>query len=413
MHETRALDTADIVVVGGGIVGLCTAYELRKRGFDVVIVEQRFFAFGATGRNSGSLWLQVRRRGTELDLARRGLARYDAYEEELGPTFELRRNGGLFFYETDAQRAVLEDYVADRLAAGLEVSFLTRREALEHSPILPDSAIGAVHCADDAQIDPQAFARGLGSACLRRGVRAYENTAVLGILRRGDRVTGVRTVRGEVHANGVVWATGAWSVGLSSEGIDLPIVTSRVGQVVTQPMNHAPGAVLHGPRGVTGCGALSDLASYAAAPGVFAAPGPPGQDDFAYDDTLAQNAEGALLIGNSVDGTGSLNPHISMSATHAMIDTALERTGRLGTLGVTGLWAGLVGHTRDRLPIVDHVDGIFVSTGHSYGIATGPACGEILAQRIVDGPTPFDASLALERPGLHEPDSGTGAGTAW
>ena len=250
MHETRALDTADIVVVGGGIVGLCTAYELRKRGFDVVIVEQRFFAFGATGRNSGSLWLQLRRKGTELDLARRGLARYAAYEEELGPTFDFRRGGGLFFYETDAQKAVLEDYVADRRAAGLEVSFLTPDEAREHAPILPESAIGAVHCADDAQIDPQAFARGLGSACLRRGVRAYENTAVLGTLRRGDRVTGVRTVRGEVHANGVVWATGAWSVGLRSEGIDLPITTNRVGQLVTQPMNWAHGAVLHGPRGV-------------------------------------------------------------------------------------------------------------------------------------------------------------------
>jgi glycine/D-amino acid oxidase-like deaminating enzyme len=404
MDSTRPLDSADIVVVGGGIVGLCTAFELRKRGFDVVIVEQRFFAFGATGRNSGSLWLQVRRAGPELDLARRGLERYAAYEAELGPTFEFRRNGGLFFYETEAQRAVLEDYVTDRRAAGLEVSFLSPRAALKHSPVLPESAIGAVYCADDAQIDPQAFARGLGAACLRRGVRVYENTAVLGTLRRGDTVTGVRTVRGEVHANGVVWATGAWSVGLRSEGIDLPIVTSRVGQLVTQPMTYSPGAILHGPRGAAECGALTDLPSYT--PEAFTAPTPPGQDDFSYDDTLAQNTEGALLIGNSVDGTGSLNPHISMSATHAMIDTALERTTRLGELGVTGLWAGLVGHTRDHLPIVDHIDGIFVNTGHSYGIATGPACGEILAQMIIDEPNAFGERLAVDRPGLHGPDSG-------
>src|SRR3954464_5015162 len=131
MDSTRPLDSADIVVVGGGIVGLCTAFELRKRGFDVVIVEQRFFAFGATGRNSGSLWLQVRRAGPELDLARRGLERYAAYEAELGPTFEFPRNGALFFYETEAQRAVLEDYVTDRRAAGLEVSFLSPRAALK------------------------------------------------------------------------------------------------------------------------------------------------------------------------------------------------------------------------------------------------------------------------------------------
>ena len=208
MNGFRALDTADIVVVGAGIVGLCSAFELSKRGYDVVIAEQRFFAFGASGRNPGQVWLQTRRTGPELELARRGLECYASYEQVLGPTFEFRRNGGLFFYENEAQQAVLEQYVQDRRAAGLDVSFVTRAEAVEHSPVLPESATGAVYCADDAQIDPQAFARGLGAACLRRGVRVYENTAVLGTLRRGDTVTGVRTVRGDIHASGVVWANG-------------------------------------------------------------------------------------------------------------------------------------------------------------------------------------------------------------
>ncbi|MGW3953581.1 NAD(P)/FAD-dependent oxidoreductase [Streptomyces sp. NPDC004752] len=400
MDGLRALDTADIVVVGGGIVGLCTAFELNRRGYDVVIAEQRMFAFGASGRNSGALWLQLRRSGCELELARRGLAHYADYEEELGPTFEFRRNSGLFYYENEAQKAVLDDYVEDRRAVGLDVSFVTPREALKHSKVLPESAIGAVHCPDDAQIDTQAFARGLGAACLRHGVRVFQNTAVLGTVRQGDTVIGVRTVRGDIHAGGVVWATGAWSVNLRSEGIDLPLVTSRVGQLVTQPIAYSPGAVLHGPRGVAGCGALTDLPSYD--PRLFPPPRPTGADDgFGYDDTLAQNTEGALLIGNSIDGSGSLNPHISMSATQAMIDTTLDRGARLGELGVTGLWAGLVGHTRDQLPIVDRIEGIYVNTGHSYGVATGPVCGEILAQMIVGESDPLREHLALDRPGLH------------
>ncbi|MER6531065.1 FAD-dependent oxidoreductase [Streptomyces sp. NPDC001508] len=401
MDGLRALDTADIVVVGGGIVGLCAAFELSRRGYDVVIAEQRMFAFGASGRNPGALWLQLRRSGCELELARRGLEHYAAYEEELGPTFEFRRNGGLFYYENEAQKAVLDDYVEDRRAVGLDVSFVTPREALKHSNVLPESAIGAVYCPDDAQIDTQAFARGLGAACLRRGVRVFQNTAVLGTLRQGDTVIGVRTVRGDIHAGGVVWATGAWSVNLRSEGIDLPIVTSRVGQMVTQPIAYSPGAVLHGPRGVASCGALTDLPSYD--PRVFAPPRPTGADDgFGYDDTLAQNTEGALLIGNSFDGPGSLNPHISMSATQAMIDTTLDRGARLGELGVTGLWAGLVGHTRDQLPIVDRIEGIYVNTGHSYGVATGPVCGEILAQMIVGESDPLREHLAMDRPRLHD-----------
>lgn len=400
VDQLRALDTADIVVVGGGIVGLCSAFELSRRGYDVVVAEQRMFAFGASGRNSGALWLQLRRNGCELELARRGIDHYAGYEEELGPTFEFRRNGGLFFYENEAQEAVLEDYAEDRRAAGLDVSFVTPREALKHSHVLPESVIGAVYCPDDAQIDAQAFARGLGAACLRRGVRVFQNTPVLGTVRQGDTVIGVRTVRGDIHAGGVVWATGAWSVNLRSEGIDLPIVTSRVGQMVTQPIAYSPGAVLHGPRGVASCGALTDLPSYD--PRLFGSPQPTGADgDFGYDDTLAQNTEGALLIGNSIDGSGSLNPHISMSATQAMIDTSLARGARLGELGVTGLWAGLVGHTRDQLPIVDRVEGIYVNTGHSYGVATGPVCGEILAQMIVGESDPLCEYVAADRPGLH------------
>lgn len=399
MDRLRALDTADIVVVGGGIVGLCTAFELSKRGYDVIIAEQRMFAFGASGRNSGAMWLQTRRTGTELQLARRGLERYAEYERELGPTFEFRRHGGLFFFETEEQEAVLKGYVEDRCAAGLDASLVSASEARRHAPVLPESAIGAVHCADDAQIDAQAFARGLGAACLRRGVRVYENTAVLGTLRQGDTVIGVRTVRGDIHAGGVVWATGAWSVNLRSEGIALPIETARVGQLVTQPIAYTPGPILRGPRGAAWCGALTDLTAYD--PQTFSAPQPPGADsDFGYDDTLVQNTEGALVVGNSIDGTGSLNPHISMSATHAMINTMLDRGTRRGELGVTGLWAGLVGRTRDHLPIVDRVDGIYVNTGHSYGVASGPACGEILAQLIVDEPNPLGAALAVDRPGL-------------
>lgn len=400
------LATGDIVVVGAGIVGLCTAWELRKRGFDVVVVEQRFPTYGASGRNPGSVWLQTRRSGIELELAKAGKHKYAEFLTELGDVFEYRGRGGLFFFETEDQGRVLEDYVADRRKAGLEVAMIERGEALKHASILPDTAIGAVYCADDAQIDAVQFVQSLSAACVRAGIRIFENTSVLSTLRQGDAVAGVRTVRGEIHASGVVWATGAWSTTLRAEGIVVPVGTARVGQMLIQPVDSGASVIMHGPRGVHGCGALTDLATFDAS--LFPVPGSAGTQPedspaFAYDDSIAQNRGGSIFIGNSIDGRGSLNPHISMKATHAMAAITLDRYHAYTDYGVTGLWAGLGSETPDQLPIVDRADGAYINVGHGWGVASGPICGQVMAEVIAGEPSVFGANLTADRSSLAVP----------
>ena len=397
------LAMGDIVVVGAGLVGLCTAWELRKRGFDVVVAEQRFPTYGASGRNPGSLWLQTRRAGTELELARAGKEKYREFLSELGDVFDYRNQGGLFFFETEDQGRVLEDFVSDRRAAGLDVTMLSHEDARKHSSILPQSAIGAVYCADDAQIDGVQFVNALSAACIRAGIRIFENTSVLSTLRQGETVTGVRTVRGEIQAPGVVWATGAWSTNLRAEGIEVPIETARVGQMLTQPVDTGLSAIMHGPRGVYGCGALTDLATFDAK--VFPAPGngagslaassnPPS---VGYDDSIAQNRGGSIFIGNSIDGRGSLNPHISITATNAMVATTLDRYRNFADYGVTGLWAGLGSETSDHLPIVDRTDGAYINLGHAWGVASAPICGQVMAEVIAGESSAFAGALSLNR----------------
>ncbi|MFD7956111.1 NAD(P)/FAD-dependent oxidoreductase [Streptomyces ardesiacus] len=395
------LATSDIVVVGAGLAGLCTAYELRRRGFDVAVVEQRFPAFGASGRNPGCVWVQTRRSGVELAIARAAKAKYAEYVDELGDVFEYRKLGGLFFFETEEQGRILEDYVRDRRAAGVEIELVSASHATKHAPLLPATAIGAVHCAEDAQIDTQQFIGALSAAVVRSGVRLYENTAVLSVIRQGNHVDGVRTVRGDIRASGVVWATGAWTLNLTAEGIVLPVTTARMGQVVTQPVDQRPSSILHGPRGVAHCGALTDLPSYE--PSVFAHPHArpaPGADRLDYDDSLAQNRSGALVIGAGIDAYGSLNPHISIASTEAMISTTLERYPSHTHLGVTGLWAGLMSDTPDHLPIVDRLDAAHVNAGHSWGVASAPVSGQVLAELIAGEQSEFAAALKADRPTL-------------
>ena len=402
MSQTNTLATADIVVVGAGIAGLCTAWELQKRGFSVVVVEQRFPGYGSSGRNAGAIWLQTRRSGLELDLARAGRDKYDEYLEVVGDVFDLRRDGGLFFYEDEAQGAVVESYVADRRAAGLNIEMITRAQAAEISPVLPQTAVGAAYCSDDAQVDSLSFINALESACLRRGVQVVRNCSVLSTLRRGDDVIGVRTVRGEILGSGVVWATGAWSVILRAEGIDLPVETNRICQLMTQPLETQGSPPLHGPRGVHGCGALVDLPAFDSQ--LFAAPAnrASGDDaqDLDYDDTISLNHGGSLYVGHSIDGWGALNPHISLNATLAMSTVSLDRFARFADYGVTGLWAGLGSETPDQLPIVGQIDGAYVNTGHMWGVASGPVCGQVLAEQIAGESSTFAAGLGPRRSSL-------------
>jgi glycine/D-amino acid oxidase-like deaminating enzyme len=396
------LATSDIVVVGAGLAGLCTAFELRRRGFDVAVVEQRFPAFGASGRNPGCLWVQTRRSGTEVAITRAAKAKYDEYRDELGDVFEYRGLGGVFFFETEEQGRILEDYVRDRRAAGVEAEIVSSGRAAKVAPFLPVTAIGAVYCPEDAQIDTQQFIAAMSAAAVRSGVRLYENTAVLSAIRHGDQIEGVRTVRGDIRASGVVWATGAWTLNLAAEGIILPVTTARMGQVVTQPFDQRPSAILHGPRGVAHCGALTELASYEAS--AFAHPHArePGQaaERMDYDDSMAQNRSGALVVGAGIDGYGSLNPHISVASTEAMISTLLERYPGQAHLGVTGLWAGLASDTPDHLPVVDRLDGSHVNVGHSWGVGSAPVCGQVMAELIAGETSEFAPALAADRPGL-------------
>jgi glycine/D-amino acid oxidase-like deaminating enzyme len=390
MVDDDVLAAADVVVIGAGVAGVCSAFELRRRGYEVVLVEQRFPAFGASGRGPGAVWLQTRRTGDELALARAGRAKYEEYIGLIGDVFDYRVDGGLFFVETDAQAAVLADYAADRAAVGLRMEVLSLAEARTLSPLVPETAIGAVYCADDAQVDAQAFVGAMSKACVRAGVRSFENTSVLATLRDGDVVVGVRTVRGVIRAPGVVWATGAWAKNLRSEGLDLPIETARMGTVRTQPIEQKPSPVVRGPRGVAGCGALHDVASFD--PSLFSSTGSDNDDDF-----IASDRAGQFYIGGSVDGHGSMNPQISARATTAMVSTFVERHPRFADYGITGLWAGLVSDTRDHLPIVDRVDGVYVNVGHAWGMASGPICGQVLAELVAGEPNPLADALRADR----------------
>lgn len=387
----EVLATADIVVVGAGIVGLCTAWELSKRGYEVAVLEQRFIGFGATSRNPGAVWLQTRRAGAELELARAGVAKYQEYVGELGDVFAFQTTGGLVFDEAAEDGGALERYLRERDAAGLDVQLLEGTALQQLASNVPATARRGVLCRDDAQIDAHQFVSALSAACVRRGVRIFEHTAVLTTLRSGDQVTGVQSLRGRVDAGAVVWATGAWATSLTLEGLFLPMRTVRLGQIMTQSLDSRANPLLHGLRGAFGAGALLPLIDERHA----RMPLPRTMLD--YDDTIVQNRGGSLYVGHSVDGADSLNPHITVDASREMFDSLTSRFPEHGGIGITGLWAGLNAVTADDMPIIDQYAGAFINAGHAWGVASAPIAGQIMADVITGEANALASAVSLQR----------------
>jgi glycine/D-amino acid oxidase-like deaminating enzyme len=284
---------------------------------------------------------------------------------------------------TSDQAELLQAQVDVQRALGVDVRMVTGEAARSLSTFVPAGAVAAAVSPQDARVNLAALVRGLGGLCAELGVRTYENTPVLGILRHGHDVVGVSTVRGDVRASATVWAAGPWVQQLEGDGITIAMEPVRVGMVQTQPTSPVSSYIVRGPVGLN------------------TASNPDG--GVLLDETLVQTAEGRVVVGATYDFARSLNPHITAEAAARLITTLQERQPQLSSLGVTGLWAGLVGMTPDRLPVIDRVSGLYLNVGHAHGARTGLVSGEHMARMIAGESAPqelarFSASREALKP---------------
>lgn len=374
------LEQTDVVVVGGGIAGVTTAFALRERGFDVVLLEQRFLAFGASGRSLGAIWTQGLRTAEDVADLRATCGIYERLASDHGVTLDFARPGGIVFAEDDSEMTELRAIADLHRTLGLDVQLLTSEEARAQSAFVPVSAVGGLLCTEDARLDLASLVRSLGATCMRLGVRIYEHTPVLRVLRHGDAATGVLTTRGEVHASAVVWAAGPWTQQLVPDGVDLPLEVVRVGMLQTQPTSPISTRMARSASGFVGDARPKRLS---------------------FEETYVQTGEGRIVVGSTFDRADSLNPHLTADAAAHLIGAFQRRQPELGTLGVTGLWAGLIGITADASPIVDHVGGLYVNTGHVNGALSAPVAGQHIAQLIAGEVSTDDLTrFGIARPAL-------------
>jgi glycine/D-amino acid oxidase-like deaminating enzyme len=371
----------DAVVVGAGIVGCATAYELARRGVSVCLVDRGAVSGGTTGLGEGNVLCCDKRPGVELELAVRGLALYSEIEELLGEEAGIRRKGALVVHADEPGWALEEARLFELQAAGVSCSLLSVDEVREAEPVLRGPLLGASWFPDDLQCAPRAMARGLAREATALSAWVLSGRDVLSIVLNGSneggpRVEGIATREGTIRAGNVVLACGAWSAPLAaSAGLVLP-VEPRKGQLVR--LERRPGFLRH--KVIDG--------SYMAAV--------ESEDAGLQVSTVMETTlDGHVLVGSSRERRGfdvSVDPAVS----DALLGHAARLAPGIEELPIDSAWAGLRPWLPGGLPAIGPTraaEGLFIATGHEgAGVAHGPITGRLIAQAICGEPPDLDLS---------------------
>jgi len=235
------IEKTDVVIVGGGINGCALAYELSLKGIDVAVVERSYLASGATGRCGAGIRQQWSTRENAA-LAIESVKIFERLEDELGSDIGLKQGGYLIAIHDEKDMEQAEKNVSMQRSLGLDVDILSPEEMREVVPILDVDgmdAIGATFCPTDGNADPFKTTYAYANAAMKHGAKIYRFTEVQGILTENGRVKGVKTDKGEVKADVVVNAAGAWSKKIAEmAGVELPNVPYKKEIIVTERVEY-------------------------------------------------------------------------------------------------------------------------------------------------------------------------------
>jgi len=359
--------TADVVIVGGGIIGASIAYHLTRAGLrDVLVIERDRLGSGSTGKNAGGIRKQF---SSEINvrLSQRSIPRIERFAEEMGVDPDFRQVGYLFLITTDAHVVPFERSL--ELWKRLDVP-ARRVDAREAKSLCPpartDDVIFATFCGEDGYADPSSLLNGYIARAREGGAEFVEGAEVTGVDRASDRVLGVRSSQGAVVAPTVVDAAGPWAAQVAKlANVDLPIAPLRRHIFVTDPI-------------------------------------PEVQADFPLTvefstGLYAHRESGGVLMGMSdPDQPPGFDTSVNWDFLPSVVERALARFPVLAAAKVRTGWAGLYEDTPDKHPIlgfVDELPGFVCAAGFSgHGIMHAPATGEAIAELITKGRTTLDIS---------------------
>jgi glycine oxidase len=357
----------DVLVVGGGVVGLSLAYALAQRGVQTEVVDRAEAGRGASWAAAGILpppstaldddpleQLRVRSHALHFQWARQ-------LQDETGVDSQLRRSGGIYLARQATESALLAVRAEQLVREGVQVERLSTAELLEHEPALASIAPeirDAYRLPDECRIRTPRHLRALLEACRRRGVSLCQHAGSVEITASSGRIQGLRTRLGIHQADHYVFAVGAWAQGLLAPlGVVVPVEPRR-GQIIMWQLSQP--IVTH---------VVNEGLRY-----------------------VVPRDDGTLLAGATVEEVG-FDTSTTPQATEQLREFACRLLPQLRDQPVQRAWAGLRPWTPDGLPylgLLPGLDNAWAALGHfRSGIHLAPASAELLAD-VITGRTPAE-----------------------
>ena len=358
------MQTTEILIVGGGIIGSSIAYHLARMGRAVLVIDRAEIAAtpSASWASAGGVRRQGRHRA-EVALAIESSARWQTLEQELDADLEYRRSGNLMLAESDAHAQRLAAFVERQHRNGLsDVVLIDRNQVRELVPGIAEPVVAGSYSPADGQANPILTTHAFATAAQRHGAKYWTNIACDSLVVEGRRVKGARTSRGAVEADITILAAGAWSIKLAATvGLDLPLKVEALQMIRSTP--EVPGSLTPVLSSIGRVLSLKRLPS-----GAFLLGG-------GWPGDLEDGGESYRLRGESIEG----NWREACAVLPAVAEQRIERD-----------WCGLEATSTDNLPMVGMVpqlDGIVVAAGFSgHGFAIAPAVGRAVAD-LLEGNT--------------------------
>ncbi len=367
------MESADVVIAGGGIMGCALAYQLRRRNVDVLLLERETLGSQSTGKCAGGVRQQFSSEGN-VRLQRMSVGMLQSFEEEIGHPADFRQIGYLFVLTQPQQ---VEDFRHNMdlwHRVGLsEARWVDPAEAQRMVPVLNiDDVLGCTFCPTDGIASPADVTFGYAAAARRLGARLKEGVAVTGLDIAGGRVQGVRTSAGDVATRLVFDCAGAWSASIGRmAGLEIPVLPYRRHIAVTGTF---PAVLRNNPMTV----------------------------DFQTSLYFHPEGDGVLIGMSDREEPPGYVEDVNWEFLEKMFAQAARRAPALSAAGVKTAWAGLYEVTPDHQAILGpmpELEGFWCAAGFSgHGFMQGPAAALLLTQLLLDHKSEIDiSSFAFER----------------